>query len=150
MIGAPLTRRIAAPPAAVWEVLADGRLYATWVVGASRIRGVDPEWPAPGSRIAHSFGVWPLVIDDVTEALECEPERRLVLRAHGWPAGAARVEITLTPAGDGTEVTLREDAEAGPGRLVPKPARQLAILPRNTESLRRLAYLAEGRPGRAG
>ena len=32
---------------------------------------------------------------------------------------------------------------SGPSALIPKPVRQLAIGPRNTESLRRLAYLAE-------
>jgi hypothetical protein len=41
-------------------------------------------------------------------------------------------------------VTIREDAVAGPGTLVPKPVRQALILPRNREALRRLALLAEG------
>jgi hypothetical protein len=42
-------------------------------------------------------------------------------------------------------VSIREDAVAGPGKLVPKPLRQAVILPRNREALRRLALLAEGR-----
>ncbi len=29
-------------------MLSDGWLYASWVVGASRVRDVDPRWPSPG------------------------------------------------------------------------------------------------------
>lgn len=131
----------------VWAVLADGFAYASWVVGASRVRAVDAAWPAVGSRIHHSVGSWPLLIDDVTEVTGVEPGRRLELQAKGWPAGEARVEVELTPAVEGgvggCRITMREDATHGPGRLVPWPVRQAAIVPRNRESLRRLGYLAE-------
>lgn len=140
-----VTRTVPASPADVWSVLADGWLYATWVVGASRIRAVDPGWPATGTSVHHSFGVWPLVINDDTAVLGAEPERELVLKAKGWPLGEATVRLTLTPQGGETVLTLQEDATAGPGRLVPKPVRQLGVLPRNKESLRRLGFLAEGR-----
>ena len=43
-----VTRRVHAPADDVWSVLADGWRYANWVVGASRIREVDPQWPEPG------------------------------------------------------------------------------------------------------
>jgi Polyketide cyclase / dehydrase and lipid transport len=142
---ASVTRAVAASPADVWSVLADGWLYATWVVGASRIRAVDPGWPATGTSVHHSFGVWPLVINDDTAVLGAEPERELVLRAKGWPLGEAIVRLTLTPRGPDTVLTLQEDATAGPGRLVPRPVRQLGVAPRNKESLRRLGFLAEGR-----
>ncbi|WP_324188972.1 SRPBCC family protein [Nocardia farcinica] len=39
-----------------FAVLSDGWLYAGWVVGASHIRDVDPDWPGVGSRIHHSVG----------------------------------------------------------------------------------------------
>jgi hypothetical protein len=42
---------------------------------------------------------------------------------------------------------MREDAVAGPARLVPLPVRAGLIRRRNVEALRRLAYLAE-RAGR--
>lgn len=142
---AEVTHRVAASPPEVWAVLADGWLYATWVVGASRIRGVEPGWPAVGSKVHHSFGIWPLVLDDDTTVLSADPGRELVLRAKGWPVGEATVRLTLTPEGTGTLLALQEDATAGPGRLVPKPVRQLGVLPRNKESLRRLGFLAEGR-----
>ena len=79
------------------------------------------------------------------EVLGCEPQQSLRLKAHGWPAGAAEVLIELAPSGDGTEVTIQEDAVAGPARLVPAPVRQIGIVPRNKEALRRLSFLAERR-----
>jgi hypothetical protein len=142
---ASATHRVAASPADVWSVLADGWSFATWVVGACRIRSVDPDWPAPGASVHHSFGLWPLVVNDDTLVLAAQQDRELVLRAKGWPVGEATVRITLTPDGAGTVLTLQEDATAGPGRLLPRPVRQLGLLPRNRESLRRLGFLAEGR-----
>lgn len=141
-----VTHDVDAPPQAVWDVLADGWSYATWVVGASRVRGVDVGWPAVGSRIHHSFGIWPALINDTTEVLRSSEPSELVLKARGWPAGEAQVVIAITPRGEnGCTVRIEEDATSGPGTLVPKPLRQMAIGPRNVEALRRLGYLAEGR-----
>jgi hypothetical protein len=143
---AVITRRVHAPAPVVWSVLADGWQYATWVVGASRIRKVEPEWPRPGSRLHHSFGVWPVLIDDHTEVLTCDPGRALLLKARGWPAGEAQVRIKITASGpDVSVVSIAEDAVAGPGRLLPRPVRQSLIGPRNIETLRRLALITEGR-----
>ena len=56
------------------------------------------------------------------------------------------MRITLVPGrAEHTTVSIVEDAVAGPGKLVPRPARQLVIVPRNRETLRRLALIAEGR-----
>lgn len=148
---ATVTRRMACPPAAVMDVLRDGWSYATWVVGTARIRGVDPRWPEPGARIAHSAGVWPLLIDDETVVSHWDPDGRLELRARGWPAGEAQVRIDVRPSGDGCAVRIVEDAVAGPATLVPGPLRRVAITLRNTETLTRLAALAERpSPGAAG
>ena len=138
-------RQVSATVDRVWDVLSDGWLYPSWVVGASRMRDVDAEWPAVGSRLHHSVGVWPLLIDDYTEVLEVEPSRRLLLRARAWPVGEAGVSIELTPSGEQTVVTMREDVRKGPGRLIPGPVRAVSLLQRNKESLQRLAYLAENR-----
>jgi uncharacterized protein YndB with AHSA1/START domain len=129
----------------VWDVLRDGWLYPLWVVGASRIRDVDDGWPAEGRKLHHSFGVWPLVIDDTTEVIDIEPNRRIVLEARGWPVGTARVEITIEPNGRGSMVSIAEDVSSGPAQVVPQPVRVAAMDVRNRETLRRLAYLAEGR-----
>jgi uncharacterized protein YndB with AHSA1/START domain len=141
------SRPIEATSEQVWAVLSDGWLYAGWVVGASRIREVDPRWPAEGSTIAHSVGSWPLLLDDDTEVLTCRPGRILRLLARTRPLGESLVEIEVTDRpGLGTcTVEIREDAVSGPGMLVPAPLRQLALAPRNRESLKRLEYLVLGR-----
>ncbi len=137
---------IDATPQETWDVLADGWLFPLWVVGASRIRDVDPTWPALGSRIHHSVGVWPGLIDDHTDVLAAEPGKALRLRARAWPLGEAEVLLTLTPAHDDqTEVTILEEVSSGPGRLVPAVVRNPGLKWRNTETLRRLALLVEGR-----
>ena len=140
-------RVIKTTPQRVWDVLADGWLYPLWVVGASRMRDVDEDWPSVGSRLHHSVGVWPALIDDETRITSCEPVKLLGLRAKGWPLlGEAAVTLELSAQGAGTLVVMSEDAVAGPGKLVPKPVRAPGIMWRNTESLRRLALLAERRP----
>lgn len=141
----PVSRLVAAPCVHVWDILCDGWLYPLWVVGASRMRDVDEHWPAPGARLHHSVGNWPLLIDDRTEVLEADDKHSLRLKAHSWPAGAAEVFIALADDDAGTLVTIWEDAVDGPGTIVPRVLRQLAMVPRNTESLRRLAFVAEGR-----
>ena len=134
-------------PERVWNVLSDGWLYPLWVVGATRMREVDQDWPSVGSRIHHSVGAWPAVLDDDTEITGCEPLRLLELRAKAWPfLGEADVALELSEQGAGTRVVMKEDAVTPPGTLVPKPIRALGIQWRNTESLRRLAFLAERRP----
>jgi hypothetical protein len=116
-----------------------------WVVGATRMRDVDPTWPQVEATIHHSAGVWPAIVDDNTEVLEVEPARYLELRARGWPIGEAEVTMTITPAGDDTRVEIAEEAVSGPAVLVPKPAMDRMIKIRNVESLRRLAFIAEHR-----
>ncbi|MBT9255076.1 SRPBCC family protein [Phycicoccus sp. MAQZ13P-2] len=141
----PVHHTVAARPEDLWAVLADGWAYPTWVVGAARVRAVDPGWPAVGTRIEHSVGIWPALLSDHTAVEDCEPGRMLLLRARGWPLGEAHVLIELSATGDGTRVSLREDVVSGPSRVLPVPLRQAAIHPRNVESLRRLALLAERR-----
>ena len=138
-------RRLNCSPEQVFAVLRDGWTYPVWVVGASRMRSVDEGWPAPGTKLHHSFGVWPLLLNDTTEVLELDPGHRLVLEAGGWPIGNARVEITVEAAADGSLVSMAEDVSDGPARLVPQPVRVAGIDVRNRETLRRLALLAEGR-----
>jgi hypothetical protein len=141
----PIHRAIDAPASAVWAVLADGWTFSSWVVGTARIRAVDPGWPQPGSRMHHSFGTWPLLLNDQTHVVRQEEGRLLELTARGWPAGEARVQIEIRPEGDRCTVFLAEDAVSGPGALIPPVVRQPLIAMRNRETLRRLAMLAEGK-----
>ncbi|MDF9878289.1 hypothetical protein M2316_003641 [Cellulosimicrobium cellulans] len=126
-------------------MLADGWSYSTWVVGTARVRAVDDAWPAPGARTLHSVGLWPALLDDETVVRDWEPGRGIDLVARGWPAGEARVRIEVAPTADGCVVRIVEDAEKGPGTLVPRPVRSAVIGPRNVETLRGLAFLVERR-----
>ena len=141
-------RTMKATADAVWAVLADGWLYPLWVVGASRMREVDDGWPAVGTRLHHSVGTWPLLIDDTTEVVEVTPGASLTLHARAQPSGVARVTIHLEALGAETRVVIEEDAVSGPAVLVPKIVRDVSIKWRNVESLRRLAYVAERRANR--
>ena len=133
---------IPATPDRVYAVLADGWAYAGWVVGASHIRDVDEGWPAVGTRIHHSVGPWPLMIQDVSEVLEAEPDRRVVLKVKVWPAGEGVVRVELAPEGDGTRASMSEEFTAGPTSLLPEPLIAPALKARNRESLKRLSAIA--------
>ncbi|WP_233255649.1 SRPBCC family protein [Naasia lichenicola] len=141
---AVVIRTIAAEPEAVFRVLANGWLYPAWVVGAARMRGVDDAWPEEQSALHHSFGSWPFLLNDKTVSLEWDPPRRARMRARGWPIGEAEVIVEVKRRPDGCVVRLTEDAVEGPGRLVPGVIRTIGITIRNRETLRRLAFLAEG------
>lgn len=140
-----VTRTFNCPPEQVFDVLANGWLYPGWVVGATRMRNVEESWPAAGARLHHSIGVWPAVINDSTGSLAWDPPTLMRLKARGWPLGTAEVTLTVVADGAGCKVTISEDVLEGPGRVIPKFARSPVISWRNTEALRRLAFLAEGR-----
>ena len=143
------TRHTDAAPTAVWDVLADGWLYPLWVVGAARMREVDDSWPAVGSRLHHSVGLWPVLLDDTTSVLACDPGHHLELKARAWPAGTAKVGIELRPAGGDTDIVMEEHPADGPATMIPEPVTAPLLRWRNVEALRRLAALAEGRGGPA-
>ena len=97
------------------------------------------------TEAASALAGLPVLIDDTTEVIDSVPGTRLTLRARAWPTGSADVTLRLQAVGTQTEVTIEEDAAAGPARLVPKPLRDAGLAWRNVEALRRLAYLAERR-----
>lgn len=131
----------------VWDVIADGWTYSQWVVGNSRMRAVDPEWPNPGSTIEHSIGVWPMVLDDKTVVEESVPLERLVLLAKGRPFGKARITLRLSDIeGGGCRIEMSEVPVGAPLGWVPKRVALAAAAPRNRECTWRLAALAERRP----
>ncbi|BBY09134.1 SRPBCC family protein [Mycobacterium noviomagense] len=137
------TRDVRASCQQVWDVLANGWTYTQWVVGNSRTRAVDSNWPEPGSVIRHSIGVWPLVINDQTEVESCEPLRELVLRAGLGPFGAARITMRLHETPKGCRVEMIEVPAEGPIRFIPDQLTLVAIHPRNRECILRLTALAE-------
>lgn len=79
----------------------------------------------------------------VERRVSATPAEVFAVLADGWTAEPSG------PGGPGEAlVTLAEDVTRGPARALPKPMRQALMLKRNSETLRRLAFLAEGRsPG---
>lgn len=143
---AQVSRFVRATPQRVFDELADGWIYTSWVVGASHIRDVDDTWPQIGAQLHHKVGAWPLLISDSTQVLDVGEPYRLVLQARLWPLGEARVELTLVTEGDGTRVTLDEEPVKGPGKWLHTPIQDAVLRARNAESLDRLATLVEKRP----
>jgi uncharacterized protein YndB with AHSA1/START domain len=139
---------MAAPPSAVFQILADGWTYSQWVVGTSHMRAVDPNWPAKGSRLHHATGVWPLVVRDETVVEAVVDNECLDLTARGWPFGQAEITLTLTPDGSGTRVEMREVPMGPAGMLLRNPLGERLVRRRNDETLQRLRALVE-RPASA-
>jgi uncharacterized protein YndB with AHSA1/START domain len=135
------------PVKQVFEVLADPKTYAYWVVGSDAIRGADASWPAVGAKLYHRVGVGPFKLNDNTEVLEVIEPVHLVLQARARPLGTARVILDLIDLGDRTQVTMVE----GPGdrfsRLLHNPVADFFLRRRNDEALRRLGRLAAQRSG---
>jgi uncharacterized protein YndB with AHSA1/START domain len=143
------TNRIDAkvPPHSVYAVLLDAYAYPKWVVGSKRIRGVDPDWPAPGSRFHHTVGAPAVDVDDSSKLLEADEDRRVVLEVRFRPAGVGVVTMELEPTEDGrrTRISMTERPKAGPvHQWWSRPLEALTFV-RNQLSLRRLAHLAEQR-----
>jgi uncharacterized protein YndB with AHSA1/START domain len=142
------TLDVDASPEDVWALFSDGWSYATWVVGAARIRQVDEGWPAPGTLIHHSVGMWPLLINDVTKVLSSDGHRELVLEVNAWPGGRGTVTLRCEPLGPGrTRVVMEEQATHGPASYIPGPVEDAMLHWRNSETLRRLSYLVRSRAG---
>jgi hypothetical protein len=138
-------RLIHAPVGDVFAVLTDGWSYASWVVGASRIRDVEAGWPQPGHSIHHSVGIWPLLIDDATTVEQYEPLRFLQLKVRAWPTGEGMVEFVATDQDGECHLVMRERTHKGPATLLPESVIDPVLRVRNAETLKRLALLAEGR-----
>ena len=132
-----------AQPTGVFAVLDDACAYPRWVVGARRVRAVDPTWPAVGSRFHHAIGAAGVELHDSSKVLERDPPRRLVLEVRFRPTGVARVEIQVDPAPAGSTITMTETPTRGPASWLPRFIVAAMLTIRNTISLRRLRREAE-------
>ena len=107
-----------------------------------------PSWPAPGSRILHSIGIWPAVIDDETVVESCVTGEELVLLAKVRPAAEARITMHLSDIPGGCRVAMTEVAVSAPLRWIPDRVQLVGVAPRNRECTWRLAMIAERRDPR--
>jgi hypothetical protein len=114
---------MAADPEAVFAA-SDAWLFPVRVVGATHVRRVDDEWPAPGTRMHDQVGPWPMSVSDSTQVVECDAPHRLVLQAPAYPFGQARIELVLEPRGDGALVRMADvpDGVSGPVHRPAGPA----------------------------
>jgi hypothetical protein len=140
-----VTRDTTATRQQLWNVIADGWTYSQWVVGNTRMRAVETSWPAPGSKIHHTIGIWPVVLNDETEVESCIPQEELVLLAKTRPLGGARITLRLFDTENGSRVEMAEVPIGGPLSLVPRRLALAAVYPRNRECTARLVALAERR-----
>jgi hypothetical protein len=140
-----VTRDSTASREQLWNVIADGWTYSQWVVGNTRMRAVAANWPAPGSTIHHTLGVWPLTINDQTVVESCIPGRELVLHAKARPFGGARIVLRLFDTPTGSRIEMLEEPIGGLFKVMPRQVSLALVYPRNRECTERLVALAERR-----
>lgn len=133
------------PPAQVWDVLADGRAYAQWVVGTREIRSADEDWPGLNSAIHYTVGLGPLTFRGVTTVRHVEPQRVLGLEADGGPLGTARIVIELFEWGEDTVVVLDEHPLRGTAYQLHNALSDAVLLVRGRPMVHKLARLVESR-----
>ncbi len=130
-------------PERVFAVLAQPDAYGDWVVGSDVIRDADPHWPAVGSRFHHRVGVGPLKLNDHTEVIEVETDRKLVMHARARPMGTAIVALLMEAREGGACVTMSETAGDALSRLAINPLTDWLVDLRNRKALRRLKRIVE-------
>ena len=147
------TMQVGAPPAAVFAALLDATSYPSWLVGARRIRSVDPSWPMVGAAFQHVIGGGPIAVPGSTTIMALREPHELVLSAGMGILGRAVVRFVLEPRGpngDSTLVSMYETAAEGPARWAwvgVRPLALLALFGRNALSLAHLRDLVEAQDG---
>ncbi len=137
------SREFAASPADVFAVLVDPESYPYWLIGTDRIRDVDSNWPAIGSKFHHVVGFGPLKIADDTEVIDIEDGRMLQLKVRARPLISAVATFRVVGEATSCVVTLEEEpAIRSIGNLV-RPLLDPTVHMRNHRSLRRLAAVVD-------
>lgn len=99
--------RSAAPPGAVWALLADTPSWPRWspVEQAERTRDGEGDPEGVGSQRVFRTGR----VRNEEEIVRFEPGRALSYRVIGGnlPLRDYRADVTLTPSGDGTDIVWR-------------------------------------------
>jgi uncharacterized protein YndB with AHSA1/START domain len=126
------------PSERVMDVLLDPITYPEWLVGCLEIRAIDGEWPAPGSRFHHRFGiVGPVAVEDYSEVMAVAPRRLLQLEVRAHPMGRGQATFTVEPTSP-TACSI-ELAEVPIGLLAPaRPVLDPLTARRNRRTLANL------------
>ena len=110
---------LSATPDEVFDVLDDARAYPRWVVGTRRIRRVDDDWPAEGSKFHRAVGTDAAELHDSSKIIERHRPEHMVLEVRFRPTGVARVTLDVHTAANGSEIVLEEVPRRGPFARVP-------------------------------
>ncbi|MBI2724373.1 MAG: SRPBCC family protein [Chloroflexi bacterium] len=146
-----IRRFIAAPPQAVWDVLANLEGQAAWMVDVRRLDVVTAEKRGSGAVLhvtSELFGL-PLV-KDVMAITAWEPPRRMDVEHRGQFHGSG--QFLLDPVQNGTIFTWIEDFRPPLGRLgeaafglVVRP-HLMRVFARSMANVARLAEASAGGP----
>lgn len=100
----------------VFDILLDPYAFPKWVVGAKRIRDVDPDWPRIGSAFYHASGAGgDVTVKDKTVLITMERPQSVVFQAYLRPLGIVRIRhyLDLGSSPDTTRLTLIEAPAPG-------------------------------------
>ncbi|MCM2416223.1 SRPBCC family protein [Streptomyces sp. RKAG290] len=131
------------PPTAVWAVLEDETLYGEWVVGTSRSRREQGDWPEVGSSITYTLRMGPKEFTGHTVVRRIDKPRTLELEAEGGPWGSARIAFDIRAWGDATLVIVDEHPLRGLGATLHNTLLDSVLQIRHRTMLARLARLVE-------
>ena len=105
-------------PVEMFTLLLDPYAYPKWVVGTTRVREVDRDWPSVGARFHHTVGLGPFSTRDSTRMLTSRPPFDLDLEVRFRPLGVACVSVRVSDDGVGRcRIVLTEDPIAGPAEV---------------------------------
>ncbi|MFC7448955.1 SRPBCC family protein [Rhodococcus daqingensis] len=114
-----LTQHVAAPPAKVWSVLTDLDAAPTTLTGIISVERVSGEGYAVGTRWRETRKMLGKEATEEMWVAEVEPERRTVVRANSRGADYT-TSFTLTPSGDGTDLSMTFTADADKSSFLAK------------------------------
>ncbi len=134
---------IHATPRQVWAVLADGSLYADWVVGTSDSRVTRGLWPEVGSALEYTVRIGPWTVAGTTVVRRVDAPAELELEVDSGPLGTARVAIEVRPWGKESLVIVDEHPLRGIGGTLHNAAVDALIQLRHRSMLARLANVVE-------
>ena len=148
------SRVIAAPPARVWDVLADIPSQPRWMRDLKRVELIDPGPVRAGTRAVGTVRMFGISQRDPVVIAAFEPERHFAVRHEGTFKGRGDIRLDPLDGGRRTRVLWREELSADvtamglPARLRPLASLVDPLLRPVFEwvfraDLRRLARLVE-------
>lgn len=104
--------RIAAPPAAVWNMVMDPQSLGDWVTIHRRLLRADDGPPRIGYEMDQRLHLRGVNVDVHWRLVECRPQRLAVWEGRGPARSRARSEYILRPDDGGTRFDYRNEFRA--------------------------------------